>query len=260
MGFFNKFFNKNSTTNDTQGQIIQNQNDINSYVKQATSAVETVPVELTKKISLAKEEVHKVCLMKPVLNGLKAQVGLVLDFSGSMSNLYHNGTIQNVLEKMLPMAMEFDDNGEMEVWIFENGYHRLPNVKLDNIHNYIERETKIYSMGGTEYSPVMKNVVETYSNSQLPSYVLFLTDGDCFDPSESTHIIKEASKEPIFWQFVGLGTSTDFDFLQRLDDMSGRYVDNADFFVVDGIDRITYFNLLNEFPSWITNEKVKAML
>ena len=41
--------------------------------------------------------------------------------------------------------------------------------------------------------------------------------------------------------------------------MEGRYVDNADFFIVEGIDKITYFNLLDEFPSWLVNEKVKAM-
>ena len=257
MGLFNKIFNKNNKIDDVPAQVIQNQNDINTYVKQNIST--EPPVNLTKKINLAKDEVHKICLMKPVLNGLKAQVGVVLDFSGSMRPLYNNGTVQKVLEKILPMAMEFDDNGTMEVWIFENGYHRLPDVTLNNIANYIERETMRYSMGGTEYAPVMRNVIDSYSNSKLPSYVLFLTDGDCFDHNDSELTIKEASKLPIFWQFIGLGIDDDFDFLQKLDDMEGRYVDNADFFIVEGIDKITYFNLLDEFPSWLVNEKVKAM-
>lgn len=86
-----------------------------------------------------------------------------------------------------------------------------------------------------------------------------MTDGDCFDIDESEETIKNASKYPVFWQFVGLGNAS-FDFLQSLDDIRGRYVDNADFFSVDNVDKITYFNLLNEFPSWLTNKKVKDMI
>ena len=77
--------------------------------------------ESIRKVNLAKEEVHKVCLTKSPLSGLTSRVGLVLDYSGSMSELYRNGTVQAVIEKILPVAMEFDDNGTMEVWIFEDG-------------------------------------------------------------------------------------------------------------------------------------------
>ena len=36
--------------------------------------------------------------------------------------------------------------------------------------------------------------------------------------------------EPIFWQFMGIGRLTSLPFLVKLDDMSGRYLDNADSF------------------------------
>lgn len=42
--------------------------------------------------------------------------------------------------------------------------------------------------------------------------------------------------------------------------MDGRYVDNADFFKVKTMNDITYENLLNEFPKWLENPKVKDML
>lgn len=216
-------------------------------------------VELTKKVNLAKEEVQKVCLTKAPLNGLKAHVGLVLDFSGSMDGLYRNGTVQEVVEKILPLAMQFDDNGEMEVWIFDNGFHRLPNITLDNLAGYVARETKKYRMGGTCYAPVIENVVKTYSDSKLPAYVMFLTDGDNSDKLSTDDAIRKASNRPIFWQFVGLGNAS-FDYLQHLDDMQGRYVDNADFFKVKTADKITYKDLLNEFPSWLVESKVQAML
>lgn len=220
--------------------------------------------EVKEKVSLAKEEVHKVCLTKKPLVGLKARVGLVLDFSGSMISLYNDGTVQDVIEKILPIAMEFDDNGSMETWIFDDGFHRLPDITLGNCTEYVKREIMDagYEMGGTRYAPVMKDVISLYGkDSSLPSYVIFITDGDNFgdDRQKTTKLISDASKRPIFWQFVGVGHS-DFGYLQGLDDLEGRYVDNADFFKVDRAENITYKDLLNEFPEWLEYPEVKKML
>ena len=213
-------------------------------------------IDLTKK----KEEVHTICLSKQPLNGLKAQVGLVLDFSGSMSNLYYDGTVQKIIENALPLAMEFDDNGTMEVWIFHDGCHRLPDISLKNCAGYVKREILgKYNMGGTNYAPVMKSVIKAYKDCKLPSYVLFITDGDNDDQGMTISVIKEAAKLPIFWQFVGVGRAR-FTFLEKLDDLADRYVDNADFFEVSNALDITYKQLLNEFPGWLQNERVKAML
>lgn len=213
-------------------------------------------IDLTKK----KEEVHTICLSKQPLNGLKAQVGLVLDYSGSMSNLYYDGTVQKVIENALPLAMEFDDNGTMEVWIFHDGCHRLPDITLQNCAGYVKREILgKYNMGGTKYAPVMKSVIAAYKDNRLPSYVMFITDGDNDDQAATMSVIKEASKLPIFWQYVGVGRAR-FSFLEKLDDLTDRYVDNADFFEVDKALDITYRQLLDEFPGWLQNERVKAML
>lgn len=225
----------------------------------ASQTAAPAPVDLTKKVNLMKEEVKKVILTKPVLNGLKAKVALVLDFSGSMDRLYSNGEVQRVVERTLPLAMAFDDDGSMETWIFDNGFHRLPDVTMSNLEGYVLRETTQYRMGGTYYAPVMRDVVETYKGSNLPAYVLFITDGNNSDKAETDKIIIEASKKPIFWQFVGIGGAS-FNYLEQLDDMSGRYVDNADFFAVSGMDSITYNKLLDEFPGWLQNDKVKKML
>lgn len=223
------------------------------------STTDTSTIDLKKKINLAKEEVHSICLTKTPLNGLKVKVGLCIDYSGSMKSQYNSGKVQALLEKILPMAMEFDDDGSMEVWLFEDGYHRLPDVTLNNIAGYIARETKKYSMGGTNYAPVMQNVIKTYKNTKTPAYVLFVTDGDNSDKRQTTEVITKAAKLPIFWQFVGLGNDT-MSYLEKLDDMEGRFVDNADFFKVNAVENISYKNLLDEFPGWLEFPEVKNML
>ncbi len=217
------------------------------------------------KIDTYKEMLDLVC-QKRDFEGLRSKVGLVLDYSRSMSESYQNGSVQELLNKIIPLALKFDDNESLDIWIFENGFHRLENVTLKNLDGYIEKVRKKYYMGGTNYCPVMKDVKKRYIDeepSDLPSYLLFVTDGEASDNAKVPGLIKEYSEYPIFWQFVGIGYS-EFSLLKKLDDIEDRIVDNADFFQVDNIkdmcsDEI-YDKLLNEFPDWVNEVKEKGIL
>lgn len=219
------------------------------------------------KLDLRKNEVNLLCLDKPELNNLQSRVALVLDYSGSMRPLYNDGTVQSIIERILPIAMQFDDNAELDLWIFENGFKRLDGITKDNFYGYVKNEIMSkYSMGGTNYCPVMKDIVKKYIKeepSNMPNYVIYITDGDNFDKTETTAFIKDASKQPVFWQFVGIGAAS-FDYLETLDDLKGRYVDNADFFKINNINKVSdkelYNNLLNEYPGWLREIKAKGMI
>ena len=223
--------------------------------------------ESLKMLDLRKQNVVQLCLTKPTLVDQPARVAVVMDYSGSMSTLFRNGTVQSILERLLPIAMQFDDNGEMEVWLFENSFRRMPNMTLDNFYGYVQREIldKGYRMGGTYYAPVMRDVYNKYINEEpanLPNYVIFITDGANSDRSATQSVITEVSKYPIFWQFVGIGDS-EFPFLEKLDDLTGRYVDNADFFALNDFQAISddelYRRLLTEYPGWLGNPALPAM-
>ena len=103
---------------------------------------------------------------------------------------------------------------------------------------------------------VMKAVTEFYQNDGLdvPVYVLFISDGGVNDNRGITRVMTEAAKLPIFWQFLGLG-GRGYGILKKLDDMTGRVIDNCDFFELDDLDDISeealYENMLEEFPSWL---------
>lgn len=77
-------------------------------------------------IDLQKKSV-KIVLGKKQLTKVTARVGLVLDMTGSMRPLY-NGTVQNVVERILAVADQFDDNGLLDVWVYDNEYSRLKPV------------------------------------------------------------------------------------------------------------------------------------
>lgn len=122
------------------------------------------------KISLSKDKVnlekHVVSLSKCVVdlskkNGVdlgstSAKVVVVLDYSGSMANLYSNGTVQKTINRLVPLGLTFDDNGSIDVYLFQNDYRKLPDLNLTNYENYVKNivNTSGYSMGGTCYVEV----------------------------------------------------------------------------------------------------------
>lgn len=219
----------------------------------------------TKEVS----EVLKVNLTKHNLSpDTKARVAFVIDISGSMMSAYKKGDVQEIVEKIFPIAINFDDNEEMDVWIFEDGFRRMPAMNKDNYYGYVQREIldKNCRFGGTSYAPVLNDIAKYYLEEHpepSPVYVIFITDGDNFDKTKTTKVVKELSNYPIFLQFVGVG-GAGFNYLEQLDDMSGRYVDNADFFEATYDDFSTennlYQKLLQEYPDWLANEKVKDMI
>ncbi len=217
-------------------------------------------------LDLRKQEVEQVVMGIPQLSNIISRVALVLDFSGSMDRLYENGTVQSVIERIMPIAMQFDDNQELDLWIFENGYKRIGGVTKQNFYGLARQIYDKYRMGGTYYAPVMYDIKKKYVDeepAQIANYVIFITDGNNSDKADAKKAITEISNYPIFWQFIGIGGAR-FEFLEKLDEMDGRYVDNANFFPIHDInsmeDRELYTKLFAEYPSWLSDAKVQQMI
>jgi len=235
---------------------------------------ESVPV---KKVSLEKKlekAPHLVSLVKPLVFELKkknlettvARVGLVLDISGSMSQRFKNGTVQEIVNKTLPLAVQFDDDGELDFWYYGTTARRMKSVNLENYTEAVPVDWKrlMMELGGRNNEPtVLKMVVDAYKNTKIPAYVLFITDGGVNHRKEIQNIITEASHLPIFWQFVGVG-GQNYGILEKLDTMTGRYVDNAGFFALDDFKKVSneelYARLLEEFPKWLEEIRKKGMI
>lgn len=232
---------------------------------------EPVKVSLEKKMEKAPELVS---LVKPLVFELKkknlettvARVGLVLDISGSMVPRFKNGTVQSIVNKTLPLAVQFDDDGELDFWFYGTTAKKMDSVNLKNYTTAVPEDWKhlMLDLGGRNNEPiVMRMVVDEYKDTKIPAYVLFITDGGVNQKKEIQNIITEASYLPIFWQFVGVG-GKNYGILEKLDTMTGRYVDNAGFFALDDFKKVSneelYARLLEEFPSWLEEIKKKGMI
>lgn len=249
------FFKKNNKNKTVELE------PINEVVKLNLSKDESLNL-----LNLRKETLDEVCNNIPDFNNLRAKVALVLDFSGSMSRMFEDGTVQSLIEKIIPIALKFDDNGELDFWIFDDSYKRLAPITIDNFYGLAKRVKDKYRMGCTSYSPVMGDIIRKYTIEEptnLPTYVVFITDGDNADKELTTKFIVNNCIKPIFWQCVGIGSGS-MKYLEKIDDLPSREIDNVDFFKVEDPNKVTdeslYAKLFDEYPGWLKEVKSKGII
>ena len=242
-------------------------------VHEAPSVPHSEPVQevnLTK-IDLLKRKVS-ISLEKKKIAYEKSRVAVVFDASGSMTQLYRNGTIQRAFERVLAVAACMDDNGELDVWFFGSKFMKAKSVTERDFEDYIKQTypgPKILGGLGMDNNepPVMKDIIHHYVKNEprkdMPAYIIFFSDGGIYKDKEISKILVDASKQNLFWQFVGLGNAN-YGVLRKLDNLPGRKVDNANFFALDDLDKISdeelYNRLLNEFPIWLKEARKKGIL
>lgn len=241
MGFFGKVFRKEDAPS------VDTHNEIN--INESKENLNKVLVNLSKE--------SEVDLTKHT-----ARVALATDYSGSMSRAFHDGSLQRTISRLLPIALKFDDNGELESWLFSNGYKSLAAVSKSNYEKYVKNVMlkSGMSMGGTEYAPVLRDMVRYYKDvesSETPTFIIFITDGENEDKSGTNEIILELSKYNIFVQFIGIGREK-FEYLKQLDNLKGRKHDNTGFTAVEDMDKLNdeqlYTEILRQYKDWLNKK------
>ncbi|MBD2826217.1 VWA domain-containing protein [Xenorhabdus szentirmaii] len=212
-------------------------------------------------VNLAKNAT--VSLNKHKLQSIKARVAFVLDASGSMANQFSRGHVQSVLDRIAVLAVQFDDDNSMDLWAFASKHKKYQDVTLENLDDYIHqiettpKRTLWGILPGLGVSnnepPVMEEVINFFKDSDLPVYVVFITDGGIYKTRQIKEAIRRSANYPIFWKFVGLGGSN-YGILEDLDNFTDRRLDNTDFFAIDNFatvkDDQLYDLLLTEFKDW----------
>ncbi|QCW50840.1 VWA domain-containing protein [Nocardioides dongxiaopingii] len=249
-------------------------------------------------VSLAKTA--KISLEKRNLFGTRAKVALVMDYSGSMSREYSSGRVQNLTERILALATQLDDDGAIDFFVFDSTAAHLGEVPLDNYTGAVNRLTEGRRMGTTDYAGAFRTVrdhfgfappklvqqgggekkglfgrkkkVEGAVDVALPDnlrpasepvFAIFLTDGAPNSKPQAVQALIEVSTAPIFWKFLSIGAES-FDFLQKLDDLEQRVIDNADYKPIGSIDALSdealIDALLDEYAEYVTEAKRLGLL
>ena len=248
-------------------------------------------------VSLAK--IAGVSLAKNNLERVRAKVAFVLDASGSMYGQYDSGQVQEVVNRVFPLGVHFDDDEELETWAFALKSKQLSNVTFASFKNYVKKDQGGWqrwmsdlNAGYNNEPAVIRDVIAHFSGltppaivtekkgifsskkvfpegfapaiaAKAPVFVLFISDGGVSHNDEIQFLIRWSSTLPIFWQFIGIGGSS-YGALEKLDDLKGRHIDNANFFAIDDLRQISeaelYDRMMQEFPAWLKQARAKGMI
>ena len=168
------------------------------------------------------------------------------------------------------MGLSFDDNGVTDLFIFfYYSWRSKVDISLGTVNQVIPEITK-HSSGGTNYAPAIKLILDEYIGPEkkgfmfakggrtfkklpYPVFVMYFTDGENGDRTETEQLIQEAAKYGIFFQFIGIGNAS-MPFLEKLDTLN-TVIDSVGFFRAQDLDRMSdtelYNNLLSEFFKYI---------
>ncbi|MFK4067906.1 VWA domain-containing protein [Streptomyces sp. NPDC029674] len=207
------------------------------------------------------------------LDGVRAAVYLVVDYSGSMRPYYKDGSVQALADRVLGLSAHLDDDGVVPTVFFSTDVDAVTDIALDNHRGRVDEIVAgLGHMGKTSYHLAMDAVIDHYvdradgaesaaDGSTAPALVVFQTDGGPINKLAAERYLCKAAKLPLFWQFIGFGdpASKQFDYLRKLDELAvpaKRPVDNAGFFHA-GEDPLAvpddelYDRLVGEFPAWL---------
>lgn len=213
-------------------------------------------------VSLAKTAA--VSLEKNGLDGQRAAVQLVLDHSGSMRPYYANGSVQRLAEQALGLSVNVDDDGSVPLIFFGTQAEQPGDIRLDNYAGLIDTAHQPIRWGSTNYVAAMNAAISEYRGSGAtdPALVIFQTDGEPDDRGAAERMLRSASGLPVFWAFIGFGGRV--SFLEKLDDLTGRVVDNASFFHAANPHAVTdeqlYDGITREFAGWLTAARAAGVI
>jgi len=185
---------------------------------------------MTNLISLEKkaEKVGILLTKKGINQAPIMRVGIAIDVSGSMSQLYSSGALQTAFDQMMGVAVKFDDNGELDVFQFNTDCKYIGTSNPSNYSDYVRKNISI--SGGTNYGPIVEQATNFFfggsvgekkgflgglfgkkaeatpaSTDNTPVLMLVLTDGEPNDRAATQRLLEQNQSRPIYWHFVGIG-------------------------------------------------------
>lgn len=267
--------------------------------KVSLSKVDQVTADLTKKGSrlISLQKAASISLKKNKLDGVVARVIMVLDASGSTHRMWPT-LMQAATDRLATVALNMDDNGELEFWVYATSAKQFANVTLTNLDSFIKNIQAggdgnssspatakksggflggifggsssgggigggiVPGLGYDNNEPIVMQPIldECKGNNKIPTLVLFVTDGGIDKGKAIQKVLIDASHHPIFWQFIGLGGSN-YGVLEDFDTMTGRHVDNASFFSIDDFKSVSDAELYDRMLKEfpLWLEKVKSL-
>ncbi len=230
-----------------------------------------------------------IVLKKRGITPIPSQVALAIDISGSMEDEYRDGIVQKVVERCLAVAMKFDADRQLDVWVFNSSTQYVGTVREPSIPDFVTREIlrnpQVRKWGGTAYAPVLEAIQDHYygragkkagmlgrlfgardqagseavqAAGDTPVMVMLITDGENSDAPAFEATLAALRARRAYVQFVGIGNS-DLGYLARVAEAEPH----AGFVMLREFRRVSDEQLLEallspEFSRWVARQAPAA--
>lgn len=206
--------------------------------------------------------------LKKVLPGLdlvqcRARVILVMEASKNTAKFFSDGSMQNLITKVLPLALQFNHNAQLEYWLYGGRPKKMFPIGERNYASAIPNDwgSLMWSLGENKSeTTAMTEVLSSCQPFAFPTYILFITSGNVPLNSQIEQMTVYSSQFPVFWQFLGMGGSQ-YGIFENINRLSSASVCNAKFASISGFSQHStpelYKFLLSDFAKW-RKEATKA--
>lgn len=181
-------------------------------------------VARTSGVTLAKFDNVGVSLAKRGLTGVRAEAVLLLDHSVSMSHDYENGNVQALVDHSLAFALQVDADGKIPVIRFDTRPRPAIEVTSQNVSRIMNKLYEPGKMGSTDLTGALEELLKIAKTTESPIFAIVITDGAPNDQRTATKVVQELAQYPVFLKFIAIQRVR---YLEDLDEMGGRLVDNA---------------------------------
>lgn len=230
-----------------------------------TPAVSLEKVTAAGSVSLTKQfQKTGFALSKRGLTGIRCEVLLVLDHSGSMINDYRSGVVQQLVERALAFGLNVDNDGEVQIIPFDSRVHPTVTVGLGSYQGVVDQRVWVpNAMGSTDMAAALLQVKKIADSSDSPVFCVVVTDGEPNSRDATSKVVCELASYPVFVKFLAIRPVT---YLQELDDLDGsrRLLDNVDAKFIPNPMSMSDLDfadaMVDEFSEWITAAKQAGVL
>lgn len=130
------------------------------------SAMDLRKVEETAPALVSLYKSAGVSLRKYGMEGGRAAVYLVLDYSGSMRPYYADGSVQDFADRVLGLSAHLDDDARVPVVFFSTEVDAVEEISLAGHEGRVtEIASRLGHMGKTAYHAAMDAVIDHYLDS-----------------------------------------------------------------------------------------------
>lgn len=206
-------------------------------------------------------------LMKRGLFGMRGNVVVLLDHSGSMRQDFQDGSITQLTSRVLAFALQIDTDGTVPVICFDSRIWPSVDVTPANFATITTSTLwRPAQMGTTDLAGALEKILPMAKAATEPIILVIITDGNPNNRDAATRLVCELAGYPVWIKILAL---EEVEYLQALDDLGPdvRIVDNVDAQtstpkrnLLTCSDEVFAEAMVEEFETWVAAATAKGIL